>query len=85
VLWTFSDDYATCGGACTHRVRYQPADGSGTQTWPEVSTDATGEGYAYVSLPIESMENGTYAFVIDVIDCNGQVTRSSPYFFEVDR
>ena len=23
VLWTFSDDYASCSGACTHSAKYQ--------------------------------------------------------------
>jgi 5-hydroxyisourate hydrolase-like protein (transthyretin family) len=87
VLWTFSDDYASCAGLCTHRARYRRIvdDGSWIWTWLPVTTDATGKKRARVTLPIESMEPGEYMFYFDVRDCAGQRT-SAPkvYYFKVE-
>jgi len=87
VLWTFSDDYAYCSGLCTHRARYRKIvdDGSWIWEWLPVTTDATNKKYAYVTLPIESMEPGEYMFYFDVRDCAGQRT-SAPkvYYFKVE-
>jgi len=87
VMWTFSDDYATCAGLCTHRARYRKIvdDGSWIWEWLPVSADPTGKKYAYTELPVTGMEPGTYMFYFDVRDCAGQRT-SAPrvYYFKVD-
>ena len=84
VLWTFSDDYVSCPGLCTHRARYKPVDGS---TWTDlsVSTDPDGTWYAFAELPVSQLENGTYGFVFDVTDCAGQTTYSNTYYFKVNK
>ena len=84
VLWTFSDDYGSCTGPCTHRARYKPVDGS---TWTElpVSTDPDGTWYAFAELPVSQLKNGTYCFVFDVTDCAGQATPSGTYYFTVNK
>jgi hypothetical protein len=84
VLWSFSDDYVSCAGLCTHRARYMPVDGS---TWTDlsVSTDPDGTWYAFAELPVLELENGTYGFVFDVTDCAGQTTYSSTYYFKVNK
>jgi hypothetical protein len=81
VLWTFSDDYATCGGDCTHRARIR-AVGEDVWTWLPVETDPTGRWYAYTTLPVESLSPGTYQFQFDVRDCAGQYT-FPPHFYYI--
>jgi hypothetical protein len=84
VLWTFSDDYASCAGLCTHRARYRNVD-EVLWTWIPVSTDPDGEVYAYAELPVESLEPGTYMFYFDVRDCAGQRTYAPRvYYFKVE-
>jgi len=80
VLWTFSDDYASCGGPCTHRALYRTV---GATAWEflTVSTDPTGEEYAYTTLPVESLEPGTYQFLFDVRDCAGQYRFLTQYYY----
>ena len=80
VLWTFSDDYASCRGPCTHRARYRRVDEE-LWTWLPVKTDPTGEWYAYVDLPDGCMDNGIYAFHFDVRDCSGLLTRASKVYY----
>jgi hypothetical protein len=80
VLWTFSDDYAFCGGLCTHRARYRRV-GSPDWTWVVPKTDPTGEWYAYTTLPVESLKEGTYQFQFDVRDCAGQYTFPPHYYY----
>ena len=84
VLWTFSDDYAFCSGLCTHRARYRKV-GDTVWTWLIPQTDSTGKKFAYVELPVESLDAGTYQFYFDVRDCAGQRT-SAPkvYYFKVE-
>jgi hypothetical protein len=83
VLWTFSDDYASCLELCTHRARYKKVDAV-DWTWVPVNTDPNGESYAYTELPVESLEAGTYHFYFDVRDCAGQLTRAPRiYYFKV--
>ena len=83
VLWTFSDDYASCGGDCTHRARYRKVDAV-DWTWIQVGTDPSGKWYALTELPIESMEPGDYMFYFDVLDCAGQRTGApNVYYFKV--
>ena len=84
VLWTFSDDYASCSGLCTHRARYRLV-GDTAWTWITVSADPTGKQYAYTELPVEGLAAGTYQFYFDVRDCAGQRT-SAPkvYYFKVE-
>ncbi len=80
LLWTFSDDFASCSGECTHSAEYSVA-GSGTWTALSVSSDA-GEGYAWVELPIAGLQNATtYAFRFAVTDCASQTTQSEEYYF----
>ena len=56
VLWTFSDDYASCSGLCTHRARYKKIEDT-TWTWlSPVNTDSEGTDYAYAMLPVESLD-----------------------------
>jgi hypothetical protein len=84
VYWTFSDDYASCAGLCTHRARYRKV-GDTAWTWlTPVNTDPTGTSYASVTLPVTGLDNGTYQFVFDVRDCAGQVTWTKVYYFAVD-
>ena len=83
VLWTFSDDFASCSAACTHAAQYQ-ALGDSTWTALTVNTDPTGKKYAYVDLPVESLQNATtYAFRYSVTDCASQTTQSQTYYFRV--
>jgi hypothetical protein len=84
VLWTFSDDYASCAGLCTHRARYRKV-GDTAWTWLTVSADPTGKQFAYAELPVGSLAAGTYQFYFDVRDCAGQRT-SAPkvYYFKVE-
>ena len=84
VLWTFTDDYTFCSGVCSHMAEYQVL-GESTWTPLAVSTDPSGKSYAYVDLPIEQFQNGTYAFRYSVTDCAGQTTQSETYYFKVDR
>ncbi len=83
VLWTFSDDFGSCSGACTHSAEYQEL-GGGTWTSLSVSSDAA-EGTAQVALPVSQLQNGTYAFRFTVTDCAGQTTQSGTYYFRVAR
>ena len=82
VLWTFSDDYASCpSGACTHVAEYQEVGGNWTPL--DVTANAA-NGYAYVELPVESLQNATtYAFRYSVTDCASQTTQSQTYYFRV--
>ena len=84
VLWTFSDDYASCeDGLCTHHARYRKV-GEDVWTWlTPVSTDSTDSWYAYVELPVGILENGIYQFRIDTTDCIGQIDFSTIYYFKV--
>jgi hypothetical protein len=83
VLWTFSDDFVSCSGLCTHGAEYQIAGGSGW-TSLTVNTDPTGKRYAYVDLPIDQLQNAaTYAFRFTVTDCAAQQTNSQTYYFKV--
>jgi len=87
VLWTFSDDYASCeDGLCTHRARYKDVNsGDWVWTWLTPDTDPTGEWYAYVTLPVDSLAAGTYMFHFDVTDCIGQITKAPRvYYFTVE-
>jgi len=82
ILWTFSDDFASCSGACTHAAEYRMA-GASEWTAIEVSSDAEA-GYATVELPIEELQNAaTYAFRFSVEDCAGQAMQSGEYYFRV--
>ena len=84
VLWTFSDDYASCSGLCTHRARYRLV-GDTAWTWITVSADPTGKQYAYTELPVEGLAAGTYQFYFDVRDCAGQRTYAPKvYYFKVE-
>ena len=88
LLWTFTDDYLDCEGACTHRARYSRHDGSNANwVWTQipVSTDPTGKAYAYAELPIDSLDDGTYVFWFDVADCAGQRVYSTVHSFKVDQ
>jgi hypothetical protein len=80
VLWTFSDDYASCGGDCTHRARYKKVDAVDWTLIP-VSTDPEGELYAFTELQVTSMEPGDYMFHFDVRDCAGQVKGPGKYYY----
>ena len=80
VLWTFSDDYASCAGLCTHRARYRLV-GDTAWTWITVSADPTGKKYAYTELPVEGLAAGTYHFWFDVRDCAGQNRSSEDLLF----
>jgi hypothetical protein len=80
VLWTFSDDYAACAGLCTHRARYRKV-GEENWTWVVPQTDPTGTSYAYTTLPVSSLANGTYQFQFDVRDCAGQYTFPPHYYY----
>ena len=51
VLWTFSDDFASCSGACTHVAEYLEVGGS---SWSVLDVTANAaKGFAYVTLPVE--------------------------------
>ena len=83
VLWTFSDDYASCGGPVTHRAWYRMV---GEESWTSlaVSTDPEGTWYAYVALPVESLDAGTYQLLFDARDCAGQYRTPGYYYFKVE-
>ena len=86
VLWTFSDDYASCAGLCTHRARYKKVDDTAWTWITPVSTDPTGKKYAYTELPVSSLAAGTYYFYFDVRDCVGQRTNAPKvYYFKVEQ
>ena len=76
VLWTFSDDFASCSEDCTHLAEYQELDGS---EWTPIDVTANAaKGFAYVTLPVESLHNATtYAFRYSVTDCASQTTQST--------
>ena len=84
LLWTFSDDYASCPeGACTHTAEYSVA---GSGTWEPLTVESNAEaGYAYVELPVttELSNATTYAFRYSVTDCASQTTQSQTYYFRV--
>jgi hypothetical protein len=85
VVWTFSDDYASCTSELTHTAEYQAL---GSDTWIplSVTTDEAGAWYASVDLPIDQLQNAaTYAFRFTVTDCAGQSTQSDEYYFKVAR
>jgi hypothetical protein len=81
VYWTISDDYASCGGLCTHLFRYRKMGDEQWSTLP-VSTNPEGDWYAYVTLPVQSLDAGTYEFRMNVRDCAGQWGNSGPKFFK---
>jgi hypothetical protein len=81
VYWTFSDDYASCSGLCTHLFRYRKVGDTAWSTLP-VSTNPEGDWYAYVTLPVQSLEADTYEFRMNVRDCAGQWGNSGPKFFK---
>ncbi len=83
VLWTFSDDYASCGGPVTHRAWYRLV---GEEAWTSlaVSTDPEGTSYAYVTLPVSGLSAGTYQLLFDVRDCAGQYRTPGYYYFKVE-
>jgi len=81
VLWTFSDDYASCSdGECINRARYKNVN-SGTWTWLTVSTDSKWMGFPYATLPAGSLSAGTYMFQFDVADCIFQYTFPPHYYY----
>ena len=83
VLWTFSDDFGSCSGACTHVAEYQAVGGS---SWTAIPvTVNVAKGRARVTLPVESLQNATYAFRFAITDCASQTTQSGTYYFKVVR
>jgi len=82
VLWKFSDDFASCSGACTHSAEYQKV---GDSSWASLAvTVNAAKGTARVTLPVESLQNATtYAFRFSVTDCASQTTQSQTYYFRV--
>ena len=55
VLWTFSDDFASCSGACTHVAEYQAV---GDSSWTALPvTVNVAKGRVRVTLPVESLQN----------------------------
>jgi len=90
VLWILNDDYAACNGLCKHRARALKVDEESRDWTPlmvsidaTVGTDAAGRKQAYVTLPVESMESGTYMFRVEVIDRAGRLSESGIYYFKV--
>ena len=83
VLWTFSDDFASCSEACAHVAEYQAVGDSGWK--PLAVTVNVAKGRVRVTLPVESMQNATYAFRFEVTDCAAQTTPSGTYYFKVLR
>jgi lysophospholipase L1-like esterase len=83
VLWTFSDDYISCSENCTHKALYQKV---GDSTWKELSAiDGPVPDTAVVTVPVNQLQNATYAFRFAETDCAGQTTHSGTYYFKVDR
>ena len=81
VLWTFSDDFASCSEACTHVAEYQVV---GDSSWTALPvTVNVAKGRVRVTLPVESLQNATYAFRFAVTDCAAQQTSSQTYYFKV--
>ncbi len=80
VFWTFSDDYGSCKGLCTHQARYRKV---GDTAWTSlaVTTDSEGADYAYATLPAASLEPGDYMFQFDVRDCTGQYMFTGNYYY----
>ncbi len=83
ILWTFSDDFVSCSGSCTHVAEYQKVGGSSWTALPVTVNVA--KGRVRVTLPVESLPNGTYAFRFAVTDCASQTTPSGTYYFKVVR
>ena len=84
VVWTFSDDYASCSGLCIHRARYKKVEDTAWTWITPVNTDSEGRDFAYVMLPAGSLPAGTYQFYFDVRDCAGQLTGVPKlYYFKV--
>jgi hypothetical protein len=83
VMWKFSDDLASCSGACTHVAQYQAVGGSSWTTL-SVTTNAA-KVQAWATLPVESLQDATYAFRFTVTDCAGHSTQSGTYYFKVLR
>ena len=82
VLWKFSDDFISCSENCTHNAEYQRV---GDSSWTALDVTANAaKGFAYVTLPVESLQNATtYAFRFSVTDCASQTTQSQTYYFRV--
>jgi len=82
VYWTFDDDYASCGGLCPPRARYQKVDDAYWDwTWLTPETDPGYNWYAYTTLPAGSLEAGAYRFQFDVRDCAGQYKFPPHYYY----
>jgi hypothetical protein len=79
VLWTFSDDFASCIGDCTHRAQYRSDDG----TWKNLTVTASpAQGSATTELPVVTLvRNKLHLFRFFVKDCAGQETGSPVYNF----
>jgi len=82
VVWAFSDDFAACSDDCEHTAEYSVA---GEENWSPLTPASDAElGFAWVELPITSLENATtYAFRFAVTDCASQTTQSNTYYFRV--
>ncbi|MBM4310014.1 MAG: hypothetical protein FJ119_03570 [Deltaproteobacteria bacterium] len=82
VAWTFSDDHATCSGACLVQAEYQAV---GSNRWTRLPVHGgTKPGFARVTLPVDILEKDMqYAFRFSVTDCAGQTTQSATYYFAV--
>jgi len=80
IVWTFSDDFASCSGECTHIAKYKV---TGTNNWnKEPVTAVPAEGYAMTTLPIVTLKKfKTYMFRFEIEDCDNQKTESPQYYF----
>jgi hypothetical protein len=81
LLWTFSDDYASCDDMVSHMARYRKV-GDTDWTEIEVGMDPWIGVYPYVELPI--LESGTYGFRMNMWDCLYQSAASPIYYFQIE-
>ncbi len=80
LIWTFSDDRATCSGPCTHTWEYRPA---GESEW---ITNVPGTGYFYVffNVPLDIMGYGLFELRVSATDCAGQTAYSPVFYVYID-
>ncbi len=85
LVWSYSDDYASCSGACTHAAQCMKVGDSTPIPLSPVYTDVfDGKDIAYVVVPVTEMPEGTYEFTFSVTDCAAQETQSGTFYFTVE-
>ncbi len=70
---------------CVHARCRVPDGRRAAAGQPLAVTVNAAKGRVRVTLPVESLQNATYAFRFAVTDCAAQTTQSGSYYFKVFR